>query len=125
MLRWISAATAAALVGGVSAGLVYGQEAGKDKKQGERARPNAEQIFKRLDTNNDGKLVLDEFLKSPRVKDEAKGKEMFNRLSKGKDAVTLEEFKKAFEQRGDRGRGGEGGRQGRRPGGRGKAPQGK
>ena len=50
-----------------------------DKKKGKRKRPSPEQIIKKLDTDKNGTLSVEEFLKSPRIKDEAKGKAIFKR----------------------------------------------
>lgn len=80
-------------------------------------RPDAEAMFKRLDTNGDGKLTLTDVPEDRRERVER----MLERAGKEKDgAITLEEFKKGLESM--RGPGGEG-RRPRRPEGR--APEGK
>ena len=53
-----------------------------------------EAMFKKLDTNGDGKLTLDEWMASKRSqKDPEKAKEQFQKKDKGnKGYLTLEEF---------------------------------
>ena len=70
-----------------------------------RGRMNPEEIFKKLDTNNDGSLSLDEF-KAGRMaqRDPSKAEEMFKKIDTDSDGkVTLEEFKAFRPQRGPRG----------------------
>jgi len=59
-------------------------------------KPKADpaEMFKKLDTNGDGKLSLDEWMASKRAqKDPDKAKEFFNKRDKGaKGYLTLEEF---------------------------------
>jgi hypothetical protein len=88
------------------------------KKEGERpAGPgrrggNPEEFFKKLDSNGDGGISLDEFKAGPRAqKDPAKAEERFKKLDTNSDGkVSLEELKA-----GHHGPGG--------PGGRGPKPQ--
>ena len=58
-------------------------------------RPNPEEIFKKLDTNNDGSISLEEFKAGPRAqKDPAKAEEIYKQMNKAGDGkLTLEEFK--------------------------------
>ena len=58
-------------------------------------RPSPEEIFKKLDTNNDGFISLEEFKAGPRAqKDPAKAEEIFKKMDKDGDGkLTLEEFK--------------------------------
>ncbi|HUT11905.1 MAG TPA: EF-hand domain-containing protein [Thermoguttaceae bacterium] len=75
-------------------GSAYAQDAPK------RERPSPEQIFKKLDTNADGALILSELEASDRLKDKAK--EIFARWDADKDGkVTLKEFTAAFGKHGD------------------------
>jgi hypothetical protein len=64
-------------------------------KGGERARPEPEAIFKKLDANNDSSVSKEEFLAGPRAKqDPAKAAERFKTLDKNNDGkLSLEEFK--------------------------------
>ncbi len=78
-------------------------------------RPNPEEIFKKLDTNNDGSLSLDEFKAGPRAQKEPdKAEAAFKKMDKDNDGkLTLEEFKSGRPPR----EGGPGGGPGRPPGG--------
>ena len=60
-----------------------------------KPRPTAEEIFKKLDTNNDGVLSLEEFKAGPMgKKDPAKAEEIYKKMDVNADGkVTLEEFK--------------------------------
>ncbi|MCE9518796.1 MAG: EF-hand domain-containing protein [Verrucomicrobia bacterium] len=62
---------------------------------------NPEEIFKKLDTNNDGFLSKDEFMAGPRAKeDPAKAAEHFKMLDKkGDGKITFEEFKAAHDHK--------------------------
>lgn len=88
---------------------------GPDGKPG-RERPNPEEAFKKLDTNNDGSISLDEFKAGPMgQRDPARAEEAYKKMDKDSDGkVTLEEFKAGRPQR-PGGPGGPGG--GRPPGG--------
>ena len=79
----------------------------------ENAKPSPEALFKRLDSNGDGKISKEEFAKFAEVmkekaKDKGKGKNangkgaeaIFNRLdSNGDGYLSLDEFKKLSEMR--------------------------
>lgn len=58
-------------------------------------RPTPEEIFKKLDTNNDGSLSLEEFKAGPMAQhDPAKAEEVFKKMdADGNGSVSLEEFK--------------------------------
>jgi len=60
-----------------------------------KPRPTPEDFFKKLDTNNDGVLSLEEFKAGPLgKKDPAKAEEIFKKLDTNNDGkLTLEEFK--------------------------------
>ena len=73
---------------------------GKGKKKMDPAEE-----FKKLDTNNDGKLSKEEFEKFERARKKAnetkKAANQFNHLDSNNDGfISLEEFRKAFEHRG-------------------------
>jgi len=76
----------------------------EEQAEGRRGRPNPEQMFKRLDKNNDGKITLDE------VPEERKGfweKVIANADKDNDQAATKEELRAGFEkwqkERGERG----------------------
>ena len=87
-----------------------GDKPAGDKPATERQRFNPEEAFKKLDTNGDGFLSLDEFKASPRfAKDASKAEEAFKKMDTNNDGkISLDEFKAA---RGTHGPGG--GRPGR------------
>jgi hypothetical protein len=94
----------------VSASLVMAADEAKKpaegKGKGEGKRPSPEEFFKKLDANGDGSLSKDEYLASPRAKqDPAKGAENFSKMDKDSDGkITKEEFAaaaKAREGKGD------------------------
>lgn len=72
-----------------------GRGPGAGKGPGKGQRPNPEAQFKKLDTNADASVSLDEFKASPQSqKDTTKAEAMFKRLDKDGDGkLTLEEFK--------------------------------
>ncbi len=59
--------------------------------EGDKPKPNPEEMFKKKDANGDGKLSKEEFTKG--AKDAAKMEERFTALDKDKDgSVTKEEM---------------------------------
>ncbi len=78
-----------------------------------KQRPSAEESFKKLDKDSDGKVTLDEFKAGPRAqKDPAKAEEYFKKMDKDGDSnLTLEEYKAGRMQRGP----GKGGKRGDTP----------
>jgi len=65
----------------------------KPKKSGKKPHPGA--AFKKIDTNSDGSLSLDELKATPRgQKDPGRAEKVFNKMDKDSDhKLTLEEFK--------------------------------
>jgi hypothetical protein len=68
---------------------------GKPGEEAPRPHKPPEEIFKKIDTNGDGSLSLDEIKESPRGKqDPAKAEEMFTKKDKdGDKKLSLAEFK--------------------------------
>src|SRR5262245_16156607 len=62
---------------------------------GGRERPNPEEAFKKLDTNNDGSISLEEFKAGPMAqRNPDRADAAYKRMDKDNDGkVTLEEFK--------------------------------
>jgi hypothetical protein len=80
--------------------------AADEPKKGEGKRPSPEEFFKKLDTNSDGSVSKDEYLASPRAKqDPAKGAENFGKMDKDSDGkLTKEEFAAMAKGKGDKGK---------------------
>lgn len=76
----------------IAASLSYGQDA--PKKEG-RKQPDPEKLFKKLDSDGNGSISLDEFKASPRgQKDPAKAEEGFKRIdTDGSGGISPEELK--------------------------------
>jgi hypothetical protein len=66
---------------------------------GEKKHKSPEEVFKKLDTDGDGFISLEEFKASPQAqKDPAKAEERFKKMdTNGDGKVSLEEFKAARE----------------------------
>jgi len=69
-------------------------------KKGEHKRPSPEQIIKKLDTDGNGTLSLEEFSKSRRFKDNAeRAKNAFERMDTDKNGqVCVKELEAAFKR---------------------------
>jgi hypothetical protein len=67
------------------------------KPAGEKPKRDPAEVFKKLDTNNDGKISLEEFKAGPAgQKDPAKAEEIFGKRDKdGDKSLSLEEFSAA------------------------------
>jgi Ca2+-binding EF-hand superfamily protein len=102
--------TALSIAGFMFASSARADDDPKPAKKGKQ--PDPEAMFKRLDTNNDGKISKEEFAKfaeimREKVKEKAKGKNagkgadaIFARLDANGDGyLSLEEFKKISEMR--------------------------
>jgi len=65
-----------------------------EKPKGDKPKRDPAEMFKKLDTNGDGKISLEEFKASPMgQKDAAKAEEFFNKKDKdGDKSLSLEEF---------------------------------
>lgn len=85
----------------LAASLSFGQDKpaapgkGPHGPGGPDKRPNPEEIFKKLDTNTDGSISLDEFKAGPLgQKDPAKAEEVFKKIdADSSGGISLEEFK--------------------------------
>jgi hypothetical protein len=79
----------------IAASLCFGQDGEPSKGKGKGKRPNPEKIFKKLDSNNDASLSLDEFKAAPRAqKKPEKAEKVFAKMdSDSSGGVTFEEFK--------------------------------
>jgi hypothetical protein len=79
----------------VATALCYGQEGEKPKGPGKGKHPKAEQVFKKIDTNGDGSLSLEEFKAGPRAqKNPEKAEQIFKKMdADSSGGVSLEEFK--------------------------------
>jgi hypothetical protein len=79
--------------------LAFAAPSDTPKKQkpakGDRQKANATQLFKKLDTNTDGHLTLEEFKSGPKgQKNPAKAEEFYKKADKDSDGkLTLEEFR--------------------------------
>lgn len=75
--------------------LCLGEEGSKPKGPGKGKHPKAEQVFKKMDTNGDASLSLDEFKASPRAQKKPEmAEKIFNKMdSDSSGGVSLEEFK--------------------------------
>lgn len=76
----------------IAASLSYGQDA--PKKEGKQP-PDPEKMFKKLDTDSNGAVSLDEFKASPRgQKNPDKAGEIFKKIDADSNgSISLEEFK--------------------------------
>ncbi len=95
-MRWILAAL-------VTTALLAGSALGAEGKKGEKKRegrkpPSVEDVFKKLDADSDGKVDLEEFLKSPRAqKNKERATAFFKKIAGDDGVLTLEELKAARE----------------------------
>jgi Ca2+-binding EF-hand superfamily protein len=87
----------------VSASLVMSADEPKKPEEGKGKRPSPEEFFKKLDANGDGSVSKDEYLASPRAKqDPAKAGENFAKMDKDNDGkLTKEEFAAMAKARGN------------------------
>jgi len=78
-----------------AASAAFAQAPPNESHAGPGRRPSPGQLFKKLDTNGDGVLSLDEFKASPLgQRDAAKAEEIYHKMDVQADGkVTLEEFK--------------------------------
>lgn len=104
MSKLWSAAAILAVVAFV--GSAYAADAPKKKGDGERKRPSAEQIFKKLDGDKDGKLTVAELKASSRIGDKAEA--TLAKWDTDKNGtVCVKEFGAAFAKRHAERKGGE------------------
>ncbi len=96
-MRWIMAALVTTVLLAGSALAAEGEK-GEKKREG-RQPPSVEDVFKKLDADSDGKVTLEEFLKSPRAQQNKERATAFFKKMAGDDGVlTLEELKAAREK---------------------------
>lgn len=91
MKLWLSL-----LVLAVSFTLCGGAAIAKEKNP-DKPKPTAEEMFKKMDKNNDGKLTKDEFVAGK--KDPTKAEAAWSKLAGDKESITLEEYKAAMQKR--------------------------
>jgi Ca2+-binding EF-hand superfamily protein len=98
---------AVAAVAFVSVTVAWGQDEKAGEEHGPRRTP--EEMLKKLDTNNDGKISLDEWKAGPRSqKDPARAQEMFTKLDANHDGfITLDELKAMAQHHHEHGKKGE------------------
>ena len=98
---------AVAAVALVSCTMAWGQDEKSKEEHGPRRSP--EEILKKLDTNSDGKISLDEWKAGPRSqKDPAHAEEMFKKLDANHDGfITLDELKAMGQHHHEHGKKGE------------------
>jgi Ca2+-binding EF-hand superfamily protein len=85
----------------LTVGLLMGGAEAQDTK---KSKLDVDAIFKKLDTNNDGRLQRDEFLKmAERFKEKDKAREKltmtFEKLDTDKKGLSIEQFRKYLESR--------------------------
>jgi len=95
MSRWFGLACL-----GVACVLILGSARG----QGDPKKSEADAIFKKLDTNSDGKLSRDEFLKLADLgKDKAKAQKflekIYDKLDPQKKGLTQDQFREFMERK--------------------------
>jgi hypothetical protein len=104
----------------LSASLTFAADGEKPRKPaegGDKPRGNPEEIFKKLDANSDGSVSKEEYLASPRAKENAeRAEKSFTTRDKDKDGKLSKE---EFTARPEGGRGGD--RPGKKPEGDGAA----
>jgi hypothetical protein len=98
----------------IATSLSFAQDKPPGPPKGADKHPSPEEIFKKIDTDKNGSINLEEFKASPRgQKDAVKAEEIFKKIDADKDGnVTPEEFKAKRPPRapGKAGKGGKGGK---------------
>jgi hypothetical protein len=70
------------------------QECAKHWKQ----KMTAADVFKKMDSNHDGKVTLDEYKAFHKKLDPKKAEERFQKMTGGQKILTLDEFQKAWAE---------------------------
>lgn len=98
MQRWITHTAAALVAAAIFTAPAWGKDDKKDGgKKGNGLGPKAEAVFKKKDTDGDGKLTLAEFTAGIPENRKAKAETRFKKLDKDTDGfVTVEELKSGW-----------------------------
>ncbi len=86
------AVTLASLIG------TYVYASQKEDAKHPKHKMTAADVFKKMDSNHDGKVTLDEYKAFHKKLDPKKTEEHFQKITGGQKILTLDEFKKAWAE---------------------------